>query len=290
MITSMTGFGRSENTKGSISIAVEARSVNSRFLDVSIRSPKVLYAYEDEINRLVKKKCIRGRINISANLENLNSTNKLDINNDLFDQYLLIVDKLNKKLENKLDITISDIFKFPDLIITNDLNSEEEIKKIFMKVLNQALDDLVKTRNLEGENIYKGINKNLQNTKKISQSIEKIIIKNKSSDYALFKKKILEISSNLELDENRICQEVAIMVDKKDINEEIIRLYSHIKLFKKYLDSKASQGKKMNFVLQEMLREINTIGSKADNIKISHKVVDLKDEIEQMREQVQNIL
>ena len=290
MITSMTGFGRSENTQGSVSITVEARSVNSRFLDISIRSPKVLYVYEDEINSLVKEKCIRGRINISANLENFNTSNKLDINNDLFDQYLLIVDKLNKKLENKLDVTISDIFKLPDLIITNDLNSEEEIKKIFMKVLNQALDELVKIRNLEGKNIYKGISKNLQNTKKISQSIEKIIIKNKSSDYAKFKKKILEISSNLELDENRICQEVAIIVDKKDINEEIVRLYSHIKLFKKYLDSKASQGKKMNFVLQEMLREINTIGSKTDNIKISHKVVDLKDEIEQMREQVQNIL
>ena len=286
----MTGFGRSENTQGSVSITVEARSVNSRFLDISIRSPKVLYVYEDEINSLVKEKCIRGRINISANLENFNTSNKLDINNDLFDQYLLIVDKLNKKLENKLDVTISDIFKLPDLIITNDLNSEEEIKKIFMKVLNQALDDLVKIRNLEGKNIYKGISKNLQNTKKISQSIEKIIIKNKSSDYAKFKKKILEISSNLELDENRICQEVALIVDKKDINEEIVRLYSHIKLFKKYLDSKASQGKKMNFVLQEMLREINTIGSKTDNIKISHKVVDLKDEIEQMREQVQNIL
>jgi len=286
----MTGFGRSENTQGSVSITVEARSVNSRFLDISIRSPKVLYVYEDEINSLVKEKCIRGRINISANLENFNTSNKLDINNDLFDQYLLIVDKLNKKLENKLDVTISDIFKLPDLIITNDLNSEEEIKKIFMKVLNQALDELVKIRNLEGKNIYKGISKNLQNTKKISQSIEKIIIKNKSSDYAKFKKKILEISSNLELDENRICQEVALIVDKKDINEEIVRLYSHIKLFKKYLDSKASQGKKMNFVLQEMLREINTIGSKTDNIKISHKVVDLKDEIEQMREQVQNIL
>ena len=291
MILSMTGYGRSDEQNEQLVMSVEIRAVNSRYLDFAPRLPRVLQPFEDDAYKLVKNRCERGRVTLSAKLEYMpGANNGMTLNNSKLKEYMTVVKEIQKTAEFDDLPSMGDILRLPDIFTSGDLNNEDQLKKIFLKTLGKALAELNKIRLSEGKNIQSDLGKRLGNLDKISKQIQKLSANCNDENLVRYKEKIQELIEDITVDESRLVQEAAILSDKRDITEELVRLNSHIELFKKNMDSGKNEGKKLNFILQEMGREINTIGSKTDLIEISHLVVDLKDELEKIREQVQNII
>ena len=291
MILSMTGYGRSDEQNEQMVMSVEIRAVNSRYLDFAPRLPRVLQPFEDDAYKLVKKKCERGRVALSAKLEYMpGANNGMTLNNNNLKEYMMVVKEIQKTAEFDDLPSMGDILRLPDIFTSSDSNSEDKLKKTFLKTLGKALAELNKIRLSEGKNIQKDIEKRLGIIEVLSKQIQKLSANCSAENMVRYKEKIQELIEDITVDESRLVQEAAILSDKRDITEELVRLNSHIELFKKNMDSVNNEGKKLNFLLQEMGREINTIGSKTDLIEISHLVVDLKDELEKIREQVQNII
>ena len=287
----MTGYGRADEQNEQLVLSVEIRSVNSRFLDFSPRIPKLLHRFEDDAYKMVKQMCERGRVSLSAKIDYIPGTkNGMTLNRDKLKEYITIVRDIQQTSEWDDIPSMGDILRLPDIFVNNKPDDEGELKKIFLIALKNALDDLGKTRLSEGENIHSDLIMRLALLKKNADKICTLSESNRDVALENYKKKIQTLVEDVGLDELRLHQEVAILSEKKDITEELVRLDSHIDLFKNYLNSSENQGKKLNFILQEMGREINTLGSKTDIIEISHMVVDMKDELEKIREQVQNIV
>ena len=291
MILSMTGYGRSDEQNEQLVMSVEIRAVNSRYLDFAPRLPRVLQPFEDDAYKLVKNRCERGRVTLSAKLEYMSGANNgMTLNNNKLKEYMMVVKEIQKTAEFDDLPSMGDILRLPDIFTSSDSNSEDKIKKTFLKTLENALDELDKIRLSEGKNIQKDLEERLGIIEVLSKQIQKLSANCNDENLVRYKEKIQELIEDITVDESRLVQEAAILSDKRDITEELVRLNSHIELFKKNMDSGKNEGKKLNFLLQEMGREINTIGSKTDLIEISHLVVDLKDELEKIREQVQNII
>ena len=291
MILSMTGYGRSDEQNEQLVMSVEIRAVNSRYLDFAPRLPGVLQPFEDDAYKLVKNRCERGRVTLSAKLEYMpGANNGMTLNNSKLKEYMTVVKEIQKTAEFDDLPSMGDILRLPDIFTSGDLNNEDQLKKIFLKTLGKALVELDKIRLSEGKNIQSDLDKRLGILDEISKQIQKLSANCNDENLVRYKEKIQELIEDITVDESRLVQEAAILSDKRDITEELVRLNSHIELFKKNMDSGKNEGKKLNFLLQEMGREINTIGSKTDLIEISHLVVDLKDELEKIREQVQNII
>ena len=292
---SMTGYGKRELENSDISISVELKSINSRYLEVNHKIPRLFSDDEDAMLALVRKKLLRGKIILNVNYTLLNDNlNQINLNENKVNEYINIAEKLNKSKVFKDVLTIDRLLTLPEVIATSTTSSNISYKRILSKSINDAISDLIHMRTQEGENLSKDILSRLKKIKKdlalivkISERTQKEILKN-------YKKKIkllFDDNDKIILDDNRLLQEIVIFMEKKDIHEEITRLQSHIDLFVDCIvKGKNEKGKRMTFLLQEFLREINTIGSKTDNIKTSHLVVSIKTEIEKIREQVQNIL
>ena len=292
---SMTGYGKRELENSDISISVELKSINSRYLEVNHKIPRLFSDDEDAMLALVRKKLLRGKIILNVNYTLLNDNlNQINLNENKVNEYISIAEKLNKSKVFKEGLTIDRLLTLPEVISTSTTSSNISYKRILSKSINDAISDLINMRTQEGENLSKDILSRLKKIKKdlalivkISERTQKEILKN-------YKKKIkllFDDNDKIILDDNRLLQEIVIFMEKKDIHEEITRLQSHIDLFVDCIvKGKNEKGKRMTFLLQEFLREINTIGSKTDNIKTSHLVVSIKTEIEKIREQVQNIL
>ena len=291
MIVSMTGYGRSDEQNEQLVMSVEIRAVNSRYLDFAPRIPRVLQPFEDDAYKLVKNRCERGRVTLSAKLEYMpGANNGMTLNNSKLKEYMTVVKEIQKTTEFDDFPSMGDILRLPDIFTSGDLNNEDQLKKIFLKTLGKALAELDNIRLSEGKNIQSDLDKRLGILDEISKQIQKLSANINDENLVRYKEKIQELIEDITVDESRLLQEAAILSDKRDITEELVRLNSHIDLFKNNMDSGKNEGKKLNFLLQEMGREINTIGSKTDLIEISHLVVDLKDELEKIREQVQNII
>ena len=287
----MTGYGQADEQNEQLVLSVQIRSVNSRFLDFSPRIPKLLQRFEDDAYKMVKQMCERGRISLSAKIDYIPGTkNGMTLNQDKLKEYITIVRDIQKTSDWDDIPSMGDVLRLPDLFVNNEPDDEGELKKIFLIALKNALDDMGKTRLSEGENIHSDLIMRLASLKKNADKICTLSESNRDVALENYKKKIQTLVEDVGLDELRLHQEVAILSEKKDITEELVRLDSHIDLFKNYLNSSENQGKKLNFILQEMGREINTLGSKTDIIEISHMVVDMKDGLEKIREQVQNIV
>jgi len=290
MILSMTGFGKSEKTNNSFTISVEVKSLNNRYIEVVTKIPYYINQFDKEIIDITKKKCIRGKIILNINIVN-NKHNSLVLNKDKLNSILSMAEDIKKSSKIESNLSLSDIISMPDLFDDKKIINSTTNKKMLLAAVRESLNDLNKFRILEGKNILKDLNKKIKQIDNIIKKIKKLASTNTTKEFQILTKKIKKISKSINnLDKDRLYQEIAIAIEKKDINEEIIRLGSHVDLLKKSLNSKEQAGKKINFILQEMLREINTIGSKTDKIMVSHSVVSLKNILEQIREQVQNIL
>ena len=294
MFFSMTGYGRVEKQLSNYSLVVDIKSLNGRYFDIIPRISESLCIHENKIISLVKKKCIRGKVFLNISLKSNNQSDNLyKLNNKNFSNYFSKVQQLQKALNRDGDYqpAIEHLLKVPEIFEPEDEVNVDENSKILFECIDKAINQLIAHRKIEGADIEKDI---LSKVKIINNDIKKIVrlsATTKAKELKRIKEKINLVIPELDLEENRLYQEIGIILEKKDINEEINRLNSHISLLKDFIaQSNDDIGKKINFLLQEIIREINTVGSKVENIKIKHLVVDVKDNVEKIREQAQNIL
>ena len=287
----MTGYGKSEVQNDELILSLELRTVNSRFLDFSPHLPRVLLPYADEALKLIKEKCIRGRVTLSVRLDYMEGTkNSMVLNQNKLTDYMQVVKEIQKTAKQKDFPTMGDFLRLPDIFTIENESDDVKLKAVFIDALQSALKEMDDIRIEEGKNIQIDLSQRLGVIDRVIKEIQKISEDRREEYFQKYKGKIKDLMADMNADENRIYQEAAVVAEKKDITEEIVRFNSHINLFNKYMHSTENEGKKLNFLLQEMGREINTIGSKTDFIEISHLVVQLKDELEKIREQVQNIV
>ena len=290
MILSMTGYGKSERRNKDFCITAEIKSINNRYFDPVLKIHPLLREFENEIILLIKNECVRGRVFINLDIDISKSVKQFTINKNKLSSYLNVLKEISNEANIKENLSLENLLKYPDIIKNVEI-LEGNYKKIIINTIKSALKDFKIFRKNEGMNLLDDINSILNNINKLLKKVETLSKKNINKELKNYKKKIKNYMPNLsKLDDDRLYQEIAIILEKKDINEELIRLKSHLLLFESCLKNKKNEGKKKNFLLQEMNREINTIGAKSDNTKIRHLVVDMKDDFEKLREQVQNIL
>lgn len=291
MIKSMTGYGRQESVLEGKKILAEVRSVNHRFSDYSIKLPRNMLFLEDRVRCLASEYITRGKVDIYIAVENFEEGDKeIILNEPIARSYLNALYKLRDTFNLKDDITVSRVAMFGDVFRAE--RREEDEQKIWYEiegVLKQALEKFVDMRSREGERIYKDLYERIEYMQSLAKNIEKrepgIVADYKNRLY----EKIKETLGDCNIDEGRILTEVAIFADRVAINEEIVRLSSHFEEYFSILNGNEPAGRKLDFLIQEINREVNTIGSKASDITVSKKVVELKSEIEKLREQIQNV-
>jgi uncharacterized protein (TIGR00255 family) len=287
----MTGFGRAEIKNSRFEITVEIRSLNNRFLDIGLKLPKSLNPYEYILKGLTKKKILRGKLTAVVNFKNLVLENgDLRLNQETVQFYHQLLEKIKSQTGIKDEITLDHLLQFKEFIEPEEaVFQDDEIKKVLTDAFDKALENLDAMRRQEAENICVDIYSRLE---KIKTALNSITEKAKDSPRLELDKlynRLQERINNKEVDKDRLELELAIIADRVDVTEECIRLSSHLDLFKDVLDNKDEVGKQLTFLLQEMHRETNTIGSKTSDISISHEMIRLKEEIEKLREQIQNL-
>ncbi|MEG0919597.1 MAG: YicC/YloC family endoribonuclease [Anaerovoracaceae bacterium] len=293
MIKSMTGFGKGEFNDGKRNIIVEMKSVNHRYMDIHTKLPRRYSFLEEHIKSIIKKTVKRGKLDISVIVENLTEDDvRIKLNTTVAKQYYDNLVELNNSFDLGEKISLSHLAALPDVMKSiPDIEDEEEVKKTISEAVINALNNFDKMREIEGKKLGEDI---LMRGDLIRSYVNKIEEKAPLVGKIYTKKlqaRITELLSNsVEIPEDRIMVEAAIFADKANVTEELVRLDSHIiQLNKIVKDSGKSEGKKIDFLVQEMNRETNTIGSKANDLEITETVLEIKSEIEKIREQVQNI-
>lgn len=287
MIKSLTGFGSVEVSTKSNQLTVVVRSINARFLDVKFRGIDLDPQFELEIRKEIEKKLVRGNIHVQLYFNNQGRTaNPFKFDKERFELIEEIVGKVQTDYGKHLNM--SELISINDLLISSE--TEDLDHSSILKGVKEALSSLDAMRRNEGAIINKDLTKRI-NT--IQKTLNEFNRKSKNFVEQLgqeYKDKIQSLLDDVTVDDDRLAQEIVIQVDKFDYTEEIVRGLSHCEQFSKYMKSNEPVGKKLNFLLQELSREINTIGSKSPASEISNKVVEIKSEVEKIREQVQNIL
>ncbi|MDD3839309.1 MAG: YicC family protein [Clostridia bacterium] len=291
MIKSMTGYGRGEYVSGTRKVSIELKTVNHRYLDINIKLPKTLVFLEEHIRSMIQERIYRGRIEVYTTYRNIEQTDKaVFVDLKLAKEYLSKLMLLSDELGIKDDVTNTYIASMSDVIVLENQKEDEDVlKEVFSIGLDKALEQLIEMRKVEGEKLYDDIKKRCLIIKDIVNKIEERASVVPQYYKEKLEGRIRELVDIKQLDADRLEQEVAIIADRANIDEEITRLYSHLNQLDKTLDSSEPVGRKLDFIVQEMNREVNTIASKANDIFISRCVVDVKSEISKIREQVQNI-
>ena len=291
MIRSMTGYGKQSLNVEKREYQVEIKSVNHRYLDINIKLPKSISYLEDTIKKEISAKIKRGKIDVFITFENNSQEGKnITINKELAKLYIEQLKELAQEEKILNNIEVMDIAKLPDILIVKNDEEDEKIQNELIEVVQGAISKIIEMKNIEGNKIEQDL---LQRIDKIENKIVEISAKSTGLivEYVVkLEKRIKEILKTEELDKSRLAQEVVIYADKCSIEEEVTRLKSHIYQFRNLIsNNNETIGKKLDFLIQEMNRETNTIGSKANNIEITNGVIDIKTELEDIREQIQNI-
>lgn len=290
MIKSMTGYGKGTSSSELGEISIELKTVNHRFRDISTRLPAGLSSFESTIKKEIEGIVSRGKIDTFIGFESTGEEKRFEVNLPIARGYHLALTNLQKELSLKGDISISQITSVRDVIKAKDLEVDQaQLKELILKALKEALTSLDEMRKVEGSSLSMDIKNRLLAIRNISKRVEEKQPELADHYMAKLKKRINELTGEINLDEMRLIQEVAIMADKSDVTEETVRLDSHIKQFEELLNTEGPVGRKLDFLIQEMNREVNTIGSKSGDSELSRCVVDMKAEIERIREQVQNV-
>ena len=293
MIKSMTGFGRGEYTDGKRSIIAEIKSVNHRYSDITVKMPRRYTFAEDKIKNAVKDKIRRGKVDVSIIVENITENDvNIKLNTMLAKQYYDNLTELRSEFDLSGDISLQFLASLPDVMkAIPDVEDEEEITKAILEAVSEAAANLEKMRAVEGEKLAEDLIAKGEHIKEILDKIAERAPQVVTDYTARMKERIQElVGSSVQVPEDRILVEAAVFADKCAIDEEITRLNSHLVQLRNIIE-KSSQpdGKKLDFLVQEMNREANTIGSKANDITITNYMLEIKSEIEKIREQVQNI-
>ncbi|MGE6364856.1 YicC/YloC family endoribonuclease [Bacillus paramycoides] len=292
MICSMTGFGRSKVENDTFQITVEMKSVNHRFLEMSIRLPKQMMVFEDKIRKIIAEQVRRGRIEVSISITGEGLVErKLSVNWELLEQYQSIMEDIKGKFQLQDSITLQQLMGMPEVTAIEEIenvNVNVQFENSLYEAVRQAAHMLKTMREGEGERLHKDIAYRLQEIHNCVNAIipHAPIVTQKYRER--LENRLKELHSQ-DLDEQRLLTEVAIFAERSDIHEELVRLQSHLDQFREALQIEEPVGRKMDFIVQEMHREVNTIGSKANDLTISKYVVEMKNNLEKIREQVQNI-
>lgn len=291
MIKSMTGFGRFEVSEQNKKVTVEMKSVNHRYLDVNVRMPKVLYYFDSAIRAEIKKYAARGKVDVFITYEDL-SENKasLKYNSELAKEYLSYFKMMEEEFDIENDVDVISLARCPEVLTMEEQETdEEELWKIVSKAIDGACEKLLESRIAEGEHLRDDLVAKLDGMLKV---VDFISVRSPQvfEDYRTnIRNQVNELLGNTQIDEARIATEVVLFADKMCVDEEIVRLRSHIEKMKSDLMEGGDIGRKLDFLAQEMNREANTILSKANDLEVTNKGIDLKTEIEKVREQIQNV-
>lgn len=291
MVSSMTGFGRGEFKSNEAEISVEIRSVNHRYSDVSIRIPRYLSFLEERVRESVQNKISRGRVDVYISFDLLDQKDlDVRVNLDLARNYYTVLEQLKDHTGIDENIPLSLIATFPDVIVTKQKElDEEKLWQQLSAALEQAVEVLLQMRKREGENLKNDIITKLETIQKSVLEVEKRAQYVVQEYRQKLEKRLEELNKGIEIDRERLYQEVVIFADRSNIDEELVRLKSHISQMRNTLHDGGTIGRKLDFLVQEMYRETNTIASKANDLEISKRVIEIKTELEKVREQIQNI-
>ncbi len=291
MIKSMTGFGRGISQANGKEFVVEIKTVNHRYMDIFTKIPRQISFIEDRMRELVGKYISRGKVDIYVSYDDMGEESKTVILDEMLAKaYIDAIGLLKQKFQLNEEISVSLISRFPDVLRVEKVDeNEDEIWQILKSALEGALEALVAMRLKEGAEIRNSL---LEKADFIEKTVKQI--KDRSPDIvkeykAKLESRINELMEQQSIDESRLAVEVAFFADRCSIDEEIVRLGSHISQLRDTLNSDQPVGRKLDFLLQEMNREVNTIGSKANDLSITRSVIELKSELEKIREQIQNI-
>ena len=291
MIISMTGYGNYEFENDKISFSMELKSINSKYFESNIKVPYLLSNQEHKISDVLKKKLVRGRVNFNLNYrmkESKDLTYSLD--ESKLANYMDILNGIKRSANISSNVSLDNLLSFQDIISVNKKIDDEEIIKFLYTSLDKIISQHISFRKKEGKYMQEDILASLSKIDKNIKNINKIWDSNKESYLEKYKQKIAKVADQYKLNNDRLFQEVAIIFDKRDINEELVRIKSHIDSFINYIKDYDVLGKRLTFLIQELFRESNTIASKSEVIEINQLVIDIKSELEKIKEQVQNIL
>ena len=286
----MTGFGRAKYENEGRIYTVEIKSVNHKYSDISIKLPRFLNYIEDKIRKTISKSISRGKIDVFITFENYSSKGtNIKVNRELAKQYLEELRELANETNIDFRLSVVDVSRFPEILKIEDDENEEIIEEEVLIATQMALDKFINMRQIEGQRLVEDIEERVVEIKDKVEKIEKLS-ENLVQDYInKLETRVNELLQTSVVDENRIAQEIVIFSDKSSIEEELTRLKSHLGQFLDLLKLSSPIGKKMDFLVQEINRETNTIGSKANSLDITNLVVEIKTEVENIREQIQNI-
>lgn len=288
---SMTGFGRGETEAGGRMWTVEIRCVNHRYLDLKIKLPRGYAGLEERVRKTVAATLSRGRVDVLISVTgDFSDLMEMRANTSLALIYRDALAGLAKTLDLNNDTTLSQLATYPDVLVreqrTEDLDAVWGSMEPALKEALVACDTM---RSQEGDAMARDLQERLDNFSRVVQDIEAAIPELLQRREQNLKERLQKLLDNVQLDPQRLAQEIAILADKTDVTEEIVRLQSHISQFRSFLESEEATGRKIDFLLQEFLREVNTMASKINDATIAHLTVELKSELEKMREQIQNI-
>lgn len=292
MVKSMTSFGRASSKQDSKHLfSIEMKSVNHRYLDVNVRMPKSMIALEEEIRKLISKSLSRGKVDVFINLKgNSEGSGVPKLNLELAKSYLKCLMDIEENLGVKNDITINQIARYPEVItIVEEEASIEEIFKEIKPLVEESLLMMEEMRKIEGEKLKEDILLKILEIEGLVLEIEKIADRVPKTYKLKLEERLKSLLEAVDIDENRIALEIAVIADKASVDEEITRLNSHISQLRKTFEENGTIGRKLDFIIQEMNREANTIASKSSDVSMTNIVINIKNLIEKIREQVQNI-
>lgn len=291
MLRSMTGYGRSQGVIDGRDILVEIKSVNHRYFEFTPRVPRAYGYLEDRLKTLINSEVSRGKIDATVTVYTVEGKDaQVQINRELLKGYVSALRSVKDELSLTDDLSLSAVSKFQDIFLLSKVAEDEEvIWQEVKEIAKQALDRFVEMRLVEGRRMLEDINSHLKSIEACVEEIEKITPKTVSDYKEKLYSRIKEVLENKNVDDQRVLTEVAIFAEKIAVDEETVRLKSHLKQFAALVESKEPVGRKLDFLVQEINREVNTIGSKCQDVAVTSIVVELKSEIEKIREQIQNI-
>jgi len=291
MLRSMTGYGRCERMAEGKKILAEIKSVNQRFTDYNIKVPRHLAFLEDKVRELASHRIARGKVDIYISVESYEEADKeITLNEALAKNYVEVLRQLKEEFNLDGDINVNTVSRFSDIFRSERKEEDQEIIwKVVADTMNEALDAFIAMREREGERIQKDLCARIDYMKELAQKVDERSPQTVSEYKERLYSKIKEVLDEREVDEARVLTEVAIFADKVAVNEETVRLSSHFDEFYAIIGGGEPAGRRLDFLIQEINREVNTIGSKAQDLEIAKTVVELKGEIEKLREQIQNI-
>lgn len=292
MLTSMTGFGRAEHTADGFSATVELKSVNNRYCDISIYLPTSLKPLEQSIKEVIQKRIQRGKINANIRVEKADEADiGIETNEKVLRSYLSLLTDIKDISGIEEPLKLDHLLNFKDIFTPREETEEElrKIEKVVLEATAAACEEIYKMRCREGKNLAADFKSRIDQIQELLKEVQSRSKERIPEARAKLKERIEQMVDDDQIDEDRLELEIAVLADKLDITEEIVRLESHLELFRESLDNKDPIGRKLNFLSQEMNREINTMGSKANDSTIAHAVVNMKEVLENIREQIQNV-